>query len=272
MSQMFSPDDPLFWLHHCNIDRLYHCWIDCQGYENVKGSALQPQHYSSWVRSLSYSVSSPITYSWDSAPSVQQETQVLPKPWPKPSDLWSVGLNGDGWDKINYRYGKDQIVRGYGKACPDQKWSIVDVGYVPTKKRDEALHERMWGPVDSFERKLSEGKTHVVALHEMAMEECESAPKTNFGPKWKEWMDMMGVKPEQFDTICDKPSQRMGMTEQGQENHVESLTANVVPLWVIIVASVGSALLLIAVVSIVIVYTMKKKAKAAESAGSYRQM
>jgi len=184
-----------------------------------------------------------------------------------------VGLNSDGWDKINYRYGKDQIVRGFGKACPDQKWSIVDVGYVATKKRDEGLHERLWGTVESFEGKLNEGKSHVVALHEVAMDECESAPKTNLGPKWQEWMNMMGVKPEQFDTICDKPSQRMGSTEQGQEeSHVEHLTANVIPLWVIIVASVGSALLLIAVVSIVIVYRMKNKAKEAEYAGSYRQM
>jgi len=35
MSIMFSPDDPCFWLHHTNIDRLYHWWADCWDYENV---------------------------------------------------------------------------------------------------------------------------------------------------------------------------------------------------------------------------------------------
>jgi hypothetical protein len=268
MSQMFSPDDPLFFLHHCNVDRLYTCWKDCHGYENVRSSALTDNQYYN-NRGSGFDKTNQITYGWDS-----YETQVLPKTggsWPTPVQLWSHGEDGAGYDGMNYQYGKDSCVRGYGKTCPDKTFTLVDAGYIPTKKRDDSLHPRMGPIVDSFEAKLDEGKTHLEALHEMAMYECENAPKNEIGPQLQEWIKMMGLKPEQFDSICDKPSDRMNQI-QGEENHSSDLTASVVPLWLIIVASVGSALILIVVVTIVIIFVMKRKQSKEQSNGSYRQM
>lgn len=279
MGQMFSPDDPLFFLHHCNIDRLYHCWIDCHGYENLV--SLKAGQYSNFLSpDTTYALSSEITYNWDGL-----VTEAMPKiggKWPSPNQLFNTGLKTPGYDGINYRYGADNLVRSYGTACPDQTWSIVDPGYKPSKKRDESLHPRLHEMVDSFEGKLNEGKSHVVALHEMAMEECQSAPKNEITRQFKAWMDMMNVKPEQFDSICDKPSERQAWKNQVNEEEEnvdgnrpetkESLYVNAVPLWGIIVASVGSAFLLIVVVSVVIVITMRRKSKAAENAGSYREM
>jgi len=278
---MFSPDDPIFFLHHCNVDRLWHLWIDCQGYENIDSKSLKTNQYSNYLSPTypQYGVNNEIPYYWD-----DKVTEALPKTngkWPSPADLWSVGLKGPGYDGMNYRYGKDNCVRTLGKTCPDQTWSICDVGYVKPQKRDETIHPRLQEMVDSFEGKLNEGKSHVIALHELAMEECESAPKNEIGSQFKEWIDMMNLKPEQFDTICDKPSLRQAWLqgddeeEIQQDNHdqVSNLSVNVVPLWVIIVASVGSALLLIAVVSIVIMVTIaRRKSKDAENAGSYREM
>jgi hypothetical protein len=270
MTQMFSPDDPLFFLHHCNVDRLYCLWKDCQGYEKVKSSALTDSQYYNWKGS-GFSKTDQIPYWWDSA-----ETQVLPKTggrWPTPAELWSHGEDGAGYDGMNYRYGKDTVVRGYGKSCPDKTFTLVDVGYVPTKKRDDSLHPRMGPIVDEFEAKLDSGKTHLEALHEMAMTECENAPKNEIGPQLQEWIKMRNLKPEQFDSICDKPSLRMNQI-QGEEEHHDAadLTASVVPLWLIIVASVGSALILIVVITIVIIFVMKRKQSKEQNEGSYRQM
>lgn len=29
----YSPNDPIFWVHHCNIDRMWECWINIAGHE-----------------------------------------------------------------------------------------------------------------------------------------------------------------------------------------------------------------------------------------------
>jgi hypothetical protein len=270
MSQMFSPDDPLFFLHHCNVDRLYTCWKDCHGYENVRSSVLgDAQYYNTRPSVPAYGKTGEIPYSWDGI-----ETQVLPKiggRWPSPVQLWSHGEDGAGFDEINYRYGKDQMVRAYGKTCPDKIWTLVDVGFVPTKKRDDSLHPRMGPIVDEFEAKLDSGKTHLEALHEMAMYECENAPKNEIGPQLQEWIKMMGLKPEQFDSICDKPSLRMNQI-QGEDNQGTSVSGSVVPLWLIIVASVGSALVIIVVITIVIIFVMKRKQSEVEQMEGYYQI
>jgi hypothetical protein len=269
MTQMFSPDDPLFFLHHCNVDRLYTVWKDCHGHEKVSSSALTDSQYYN-TRGTGFDKSSQIPYWWDS-----YETQVLPKTngaWPTPTQLWSHGEDNAGYDGINYRYGKDQMVRTYGNSCVDKVWNLVDVGFVPTKKRDEDLHPRMGPIVDAFEAKINEGKTHVEALREMAMQECENAPKNEITPELQAWIKMNGLVPEQFDTICDKPSLRMNQI-QGEDNQVTSLSGSVVPLWLIIVASIGSALVLIVVVTIVIIFVMKtKRLEVEQMEGYYQQM
>jgi hypothetical protein len=268
MTQMFSPDDPLFFLHHCNVDRLYAVWRDCQGYETVKSTALTSSHYYNW-KGAGYSATSEIPYFWDG-----YETQVLPKTggkWPTPTNLWSSGEDALGYDAMNYVYGTDQLVRGFGKICPNKNWVLVDPGVVPTKKRDESIHPMMIDIIDEFEAKLSEGKTHIEAIREMAMSECEKAPKNEIGPDLLDWINMNNLRPEQFDTICDTPSQRMNQ-EKGQELQTSDLNNPAVPLWVIVVASVGSALALIVVITIVIIIVMRRKAPSAENESSYRQM
>ena len=46
MSSAFSPADPLFWLHHANVDRMWGIWQDYNGYDEVSKDDLDPRlHY-----------------------------------------------------------------------------------------------------------------------------------------------------------------------------------------------------------------------------------
>lgn len=45
MGTMASPNDPLFFMHHTNIDRLWAVWQDCWNYDEVPNSAITPNIY-----------------------------------------------------------------------------------------------------------------------------------------------------------------------------------------------------------------------------------
>jgi len=220
MTTMFSPDDPLFWLHHTNIDRLHHLWIDCQGYENIPSSSLKTAQYAanpqnkdnpvSGLPDYTFSSTSQMPYYWGAS-----VTTAFPKKngrWPSPKDVWSSGFPGaPGYDGMYYRYGTDQLVRGFGKSCPNQQWTLVDVGYVATKKRDESLNPMIQEFKDRLEAIVSAGKTLEEALYETAMTECENAPKNEITPRLLKWIKMNNLKPKYFDSICDSPSERMSI-------------------------------------------------------------
>jgi len=127
---------------------------------------------------------------------------------------------------------------------------------------------------DIFEAKVSEGKTHKEALHEMAMTECQNAPKNEITPRFMEWLKLNNIPPEKFDSICDKPSERMSLARDREDSTTTLLgSQTAIPLWVIITASVGSALILIAVITLIIFFTLKRKsAEVVDNDDLYRQM
>lgn len=43
MMQMTSPNDPVFWLHHCNLDRLWSAWQMLFAPPNGSSAAFLPQ-------------------------------------------------------------------------------------------------------------------------------------------------------------------------------------------------------------------------------------
>eukprot|EP00754_Rhynchopus_humris_P030037 Rhum_TRINITY_DN15251_c0_g1::Rhum_TRINITY_DN15251_c0_g1_i3::g.144791::m.144791/K00505/TYR; tyrosinase len=45
MSSYMSPEDPLFFLHHCNVDRLWAAWMDYWGYDEIDTQMYMPTHY-----------------------------------------------------------------------------------------------------------------------------------------------------------------------------------------------------------------------------------
>jgi hypothetical protein len=285
MSTMASPDDPIFWLHHCNMDRLWHIWIDCNGYDKIDQKDLGPDQYKG-VNPISgtnpsknpyngatYLVSTDdtIPYAWDK---IDSDSVVFPKnKWPTPRKLWSCGnATNPGHDGIFYRYGTDQLVRAFSRSCIDKaSWTLVDVGYVWVKtrgkKRDENLHPLMSERADAFEAKLKEGKPHRQIISEMAQSECAKAPKNDIDHMFMMWINMANHAPEAYDTICDKPSLRL-QQETGTNDVRTFETGTAVPLWVILVASLCSGLVVIAIISIIIISVRRKP----DNTDGYRQM
>jgi len=293
MATMSSPDDPVFWLHHCNIDRLWHLWMDCNGYDNVTADKLTTLQYEAKNPVIDGNpvLANPVTH----VPYVVgiddfivftrnqggDDTPIFPKAkWPTPRKLWSLGTDKQrGHDGIYYRYGTDPLVRAFGKSCKDTNWTLVDVGYVPkTKsKRDaELIHPVMREKVDTYEAKLAAGKSHMEVLKEMAVSECEQAPKNEIDDLFLDWIKMMGHKPENYDSICDKPSQRLrDRKNENGENRLTDLDyqnnmGTNVPLWLILVASLSAGLVLIAVITVVMIFVRRKSEVKADD--DYRQM
>jgi len=265
--------------------------MDCNGYDKISRDQITNLQYEAKnpaaegataplcnpITGVPYNVGldSQITFTRDSKGT---DTLVFPGPdWPTPRRLWGLGEVGKpGHDGIFYRYGPDQLVRAYSKSCPDQKFNWVDVGYESTLlktgtrvKRDETLHPIMQDKVDTYEAKLSEGKTHKQVLKEMAMSECEQAPKNEIDGLFMEWIKMMNHAPEDYDTICDKPSQRL---QDKKNTEAKNLNGNdmgtTVPLWLILVASLCSGLVVIGIITVVII-TVRRKSDVTDD---YRQM
>jgi len=94
----------------------------------------------------------------------------------------------------------------------------------------------------------------------MAMAECEKAPRMQITQKLLDWVSMNNLHISAFDTLCDKPSERLENTENQKSTSMESTgtgTGNYVPLWVIVTASIGSAIVMIAIVTLIILYVRK---------------
>jgi hypothetical protein len=123
---------------------------------------------------------------------------------------------------------------------------------------------------DKFEVKLARGMLHHEALYEMAMEECESTPKITFTERSLAWIKMNNLHRSDFDRVCDKPSQQLHNDANQKGVDIDRPNLTPTPLWLIIVASVGSALILIFIVALIIIFIRKRSSSTAPNA--YRVM
>jgi hypothetical protein len=267
---MYSPDDIIFWFHHCNIDRLYHLWADCHQYEDIlpanltiyQYEAANPTSSDQWIAKNPYNrvpydvgIDTKISFYW-----IDQDSDIFPSAtWPTPRQLWGLGKPGaPAYDGIYYVYGPDQLAQTVLKtACSkNTRWTYVNYGASAKKRNIDPIMQEI---SDKFEEKLGRGKPHQEALYEMAVEECESTPRIVFNERSLAWIKMNNLHPTAFDRVCDKPSQQL---TKGQDPHVQGVPEgkNLTSLWLVVVASIGSALILIFIVTVIIIFIRKRSA------------
>jgi hypothetical protein len=291
MSMMYSPDDPVFMLHHCNIDRIYAIWQDCYDYEQVKKADIATKHFNAGttrpynpVTGLQYVMGndSPMPYAMSSTGSGSTGTPVYSvvfgSTWPTPRDMfpWGPIVGTDtGYKGLNVRYGDDALVNliarsGSCSSKGNTAWRIVDQG---TKKRDAGLGSSDPQLENRIERETKAGKSIDDVIHEIAMEDCLLAPPLVVDEKLMAWVRMNGLHISQLDTICDKVSERVNH-ETGQLNlNLDSERESgqmIAPLWVIVTASIGCTLVLVAVITLIILYLRRRNE--ADIGNSYTEM
>jgi tyrosinase len=130
--------DPLFWMHHCNVDRLYHLWADCHGYENIKmNDVTQPIHYV--AQNPIGNQGNPKRYPNGAIINVDLTTRMdlrltsttatfMPSSeFPTPREMFEMGP-GAPWGGLHYRYGADSLItsQNLNTRCPNKVWTWVN--------------------------------------------------------------------------------------------------------------------------------------------------
>ena len=116
MASFFASEDPLFFVHHCNLDRFYSLWQDYHGYDTIAKTALSETHYS------------PITGVDEVLLMTYNGLETLPAFGHGYTirDLWNsadLPITAAG-DNNNYIYGDDNVAGILGNPLSGD-WSLV---------------------------------------------------------------------------------------------------------------------------------------------------
>jgi len=280
MSTMYSVDDPVFFLHHCNIDRLWHIWMDCHDYEKLSADELTDVQYTALnpvngnnpkvdpdtQQPFLVGLHDKISYYWQS----KDYSIIFPsEKWPTPADLWGLGTeNSTGWDGLYYRYGPDELVMSKPmlENCAGKDWSWVN--YVETEQQHFApilpnltrISAWVESINDNYTIKLDEGMDIKQALTKLAQEACEAIPTLEMTDYVREWFEMVGLNPDEgFIRVCDIEAESMHgakwLTGLQSRKKLKAIVGMVKDKWPIIIS--GSVIAVILVV-VVIIFILKK--------------
>jgi len=273
MSTQYSPSDPLFWVHHANVDRLFAIWQDCNDYEIFNSSQINSTMYSPQTKAglnFNFTLDNiiPYTSSSDIGPFTKQT--------PTCREVYFMGnANQLGWDGIYYRYGPDDIVETTGfiggkETCPNNHggWNLVNQtvpGYVIkrgvaqvdndtipllnvnlTNRQQVKLLIQEW--VAQAEALGLSGSEAIQFAANLA---CLASPQFEVSPDFEAVLIMMDVNVTTLDRSCDPVSTRFcnarrGTYHQWCTGYEESQWSP----WYIVVGVVG--VILVVVVGLVV--------------------
>jgi len=223
MGTQKSPDEPLFFLHHCNVDRYFHMWASCNGYDMRPPYNLGANQFTSvnpTTTSASdcvkvndvevvFTLDMKITYNLDSSKAPIFLPAVLN---PSPRDLWSMGEPDNlGWQGLHVRYEDDRLpfspMAAVCKASKGWSWFVTSEAE-DTLKRDTANPTNadiIYEQITSTFMELTEqkGMSPREAMDKMAMDACLANP-TVITDDDKKLIGSMGFPLSGFQRICDE--------------------------------------------------------------------
>jgi hypothetical protein len=172
METMRSPEEPIFFLHHGNIERLHTIFQDCWDYEFTEPSQLTSKNYNAsnpnpWPYPFSasyykrdllgniinvgidavmaywwkaYMIGSNKFYTYVDAPWMKNGT------WPTPRQAYFVGYPEEpykGWQNLTYTYGNDDLVNTLGSSCTSNtRWTYFPNAPSSAVGKKRAVNEK----------------------------------------------------------------------------------------------------------------------------------
>jgi len=262
---MASPDDPLFWMHHANIDRIWAMWQDCYDYD--KATTITDTIFpASWnitkkTDSKTVTLDDPMPYMWQSLNPADTATRF--KPVPTPRQILSMGTaTTPGFNGIYYRYvAPDGLVQTLETSFPGTCNIDTLVDYSSTSKRQLVKPPRyifnspkLQAQFDRINklwpRRTTKQKLRYLALYECAKQSrplFANGTEMNLYETPSAWLEMNGQS--DWRTICQIAGQEDGyenlaFLEDSQDSILPTSTSNIL----IIVFSIVGVLLIVGII------------------------
>eukprot|EP01060_Flectonema_neradi_P009550 TRINITY_DN167_c0_g1_i1.p2 TRINITY_DN167_c0_g1~~TRINITY_DN167_c0_g1_i1.p2 ORF type:complete len:582 (+),score=135.94 TRINITY_DN167_c0_g1_i1:1589-3334(+) len=197
MATFAASEDPLYFVHHCNVDRLYALWQDYHGYDTIDRAALTDTHYS------------PISGA-DEVLELKYDGVIDFAPWY--SHGWTIrdmfhindmpGVNGEN----NYVYGDDNAAGILGSPVSGTWDLVTPVLNQPTVSCTTSREVSVKSAVDS-RCSFASDTISQICLAKIAAEpgisnydlfnyltkvECDTFGNVAVS---QEWIDLMGITP-----------------------------------------------------------------------------
>jgi hypothetical protein len=207
-------DDPIFWMHHCNVDRFLALWQNCHRYDILDPMVdLKPDIHFHGTMKVG------VTQTLDTIIELKAEStrnKFLTLDFkPTSRDAWFMGdETKTGWQGMYYRYGYDNLASNpISSACPTVKsgsgWSWVNQGTKPTLLKREALTtdpgELLYENITKTFIELTEekGMSPREALDKMVWDDCVARP-FKITPYERGVLRSLGISLKSLMRVCDK--------------------------------------------------------------------
>ena len=228
MSTLYSPEDPLFMVHHANVDRLFALWQDYHGHDEVAKADLNGTHYAVQGRNqealLQLDSVLPMTYDgtstmeWFSAAwTIRDVHHTVGMPGANGENDFVYGddnlagilgtpVGGSGWNWVSPVSGAATVncpASASASASASTERAAVSQAAVAAKNKEQgeqkdnrcAFADHVMGEICLSKVALEPAIESVDLLNYLAKIECD---KTNKEAVSQEWIDLMRIPKEKL--------------------------------------------------------------------------